>query len=85
MAEKKKRDKPCKPRGVPSKGTAKMSKHPLGELEKVLLGKGAVQALKPVRREDGSPVPAWRGGVGKAPFDAEQAAWNKANLPFLWD
>lgn len=45
---KKKREKPCKPRGVDSKGTARMSKHPLGEVPKVLLGKGLFRSFRPI-------------------------------------
>lgn len=40
--------KPCKPQGVDSKGTARMSKHPLGVVEKALLGKGLVQSFRPI-------------------------------------
>jgi hypothetical protein len=42
------RTKPCKARGVDSKGTARMSKHPLTEVEKALLGKGMVRSFKPI-------------------------------------
>lgn len=45
---KKKRDKPCKPRGVDSKGINGAKRHPLGYVEKVLLGKGAFQSFKPI-------------------------------------
>lgn len=37
---KRKRDKPCKPRGVDSKGIHGATKHRLTEVQKVLLGKG---------------------------------------------
>lgn len=42
------RIKPCKARGTDSKGTARMSKHPLGEVEKALLGKGLVRSFRPI-------------------------------------
>ena len=42
------RIKPCKARGVNSKGTARMSKHPLDEIAKVNLGKGLFQSFRPV-------------------------------------
>lgn len=42
------RIKPCKARGVDSRGTARMSKHPLDEVSKVLLGKGMFRSFKPV-------------------------------------
>lgn len=45
---KRKREKPCKPRGVDSKGTARMSKHPLSEIQKALLGKGMAQSFRPI-------------------------------------
>lgn len=45
---KRKRDKPCKPRGVNSKGEHGAKKHPLGEIQKVLLGKGIFRSFKPI-------------------------------------
>ena len=45
---KRKREKPCKPRGVSSKGTARMSKHPLDEISKVNLGKGLFRSFRPI-------------------------------------
>ena len=45
---KRKRDKPCKPRGVNSKGTARMSKHPLDVIQKINLGKGLYQSFRPI-------------------------------------
>lgn len=45
---KRKRNKPCKPRGVDSKGTARMSKHPLDEISKVNLGKGLFRSFRPI-------------------------------------
>lgn len=42
------RIKPCKARGVDSKGTSRCSKHPLDEVSKVLLGKGLYRSFKPV-------------------------------------
>lgn len=64
---------------VVSQGTAKMSQHPLSEVEKAILGKGLVQSTRPV-----NALRAWSGvGEPKHPYDAEQAAWNVANLPFL--
>lgn len=45
---KKKREKPCKPRGTDSKGTARMSKHPLDEVSKVNLGKGLFRSFRPI-------------------------------------
>ena len=45
---KRQRNKPCKPRGVPSKGLRRDGKHPLTPLERVLLGKGQYVTFKPV-------------------------------------
>jgi hypothetical protein len=42
------RIKPCKARGVDSRGTARMSKHPLDEVSKVQLGKGLFQSFRPI-------------------------------------
>lgn len=42
------RTKPCKARGVDSRGTARMSKHPLDEVSKVLLGKGLYRSFRPI-------------------------------------
>jgi len=50
---KKKRNKPCKPPGVNSRGEHGAKRHPLGELQKVLLGKGLFQSFRPI----GSPPP----------------------------
>lgn len=45
---KRKRDKPCKPRGVNSRGEHGAKKHPLSELQKVLIGKGLFQSFRPI-------------------------------------
>ena len=50
---KKKREKPCKPRGVDSKGEHGAKRHPLTHLQKVLMGKGAFQSFRPI----GTPEP----------------------------
>ncbi len=42
------RIKPCKARGVNSRGTARMSKHPLDEISKVQLGKGLFASFRPI-------------------------------------
>jgi hypothetical protein len=42
------RIKPCKARGVDSRGTARMSKHPLDEVSKVNLGKGLFASFRPI-------------------------------------
>lgn len=42
------RVKPCKARGVDSRGTARMSKHPLDEISKVQLGKGLFASFRPI-------------------------------------
>lgn len=42
------RIKPCKARGVDSKGSARMSKHPLDEISKVNLGKGLFRSFRPI-------------------------------------
>lgn len=78
---KKKRDKPCKPRGVNSKGIHGAVRHPLTPLERVLAGKGQFAALKPV--ECKAP---WRGMTEPARpvFDAEQAELNKRLYPHLF-
>lgn len=64
---------------VVSRGTARMSQHPLTEVEKAILGKGIVQSTHPV-----DALKPWTGvGNPREPFDAEQAKWNRENLPFL--
>lgn len=77
---KRKRDKPCKPRGVNSKGVNGATKYPLAELAKVLMGKGRMQSMSPVEMK--AP---WRGAIGfKEPFDAEQAKANRSLYPHLF-
>lgn len=54
---KKKREKPCKPRGVPSKGIhGGGGKTRLTEVQKVLLGGGAARRFKPVGHLRNGPV-----------------------------
>lgn len=48
VTKKSPRIKPCKARGVDSKGTARMSKHPLDVVAKVNLGKGLFQSFRPI-------------------------------------
>lgn len=77
---KRKRDKPCKPRGVDSRGVNGATKHPLTGLTKVLMGKGLIQSLRPVEMK--AP---WRGAIGfKEPFDPEQAKVNRSLYPHLF-
>ena len=45
---KRQRNKPCKPRGVDSKGIHGATKHPLSEIQKVLLGKGIFKSFKSI-------------------------------------
>lgn len=77
---KRKRNKPCKPPGVNSRGEHGAKKFPLGYLEKVLIGKGAFASLRSV---DCTP---WRGAQapGKPVFDAEQVELNKRLYPHLF-
>jgi len=48
VTKKSPRIKPCKTKGSDSGGSARMTKHPLDEVSKVLLGKGMYQSFKPV-------------------------------------
>lgn len=45
---KRKRDKPCKPRGVDSKGIHGAKRHPLTHVQRILMGKGAFQSFTPL-------------------------------------
>lgn len=45
---KKKRAKPCKPRGVDSNGVNGAKRHPLDAVTKVNLGKGLFQSFRPI-------------------------------------
>lgn len=47
------RTKPCKPRGVDSKGQGGAKKHPLDEITKIQLGKGIYASFAPI----GSQLP----------------------------
>ena len=77
---KRKRNKPCKPPGVPSKGLHGAVRHPLTALQKVLAGKGQIVRLKP---PDCAP---WRGmeNPSTPPYDAAQVAENKRLYPHLF-
>lgn len=64
-----------------SRGIHGATKHPLSEVEKVLLKKGIFRSLKPILMK--AP---WRTAVGfKEPFDAEQARINRAMYPHLFE
>ena len=77
---KKKRDKPCKPRGVDSKGINGAKRHPLTVIEKVLADRGLLASLKHVECKNN-----WRGAASfKEPYDAAQAAANRRLYPHLF-
>lgn len=42
------RTKPCKARGVDSKGRSRARKHPLDEVTKAQMGKGIYQSFRPI-------------------------------------
>lgn len=77
---KKKRDKPCKPRGVNSAGINGAKRHPLTVLERVLAGKGRLACVKPVE------CAPWRGleNPSTPVFDAAQVEENKRLYPHLF-
>lgn len=83
----KKRDKRCKPRGTDSKGLRSHSKHPLTDVQRVLLGKGHYETFVPVGGPyaKGSKSAPWRGvAVVNTPYDAEQAKENERLYPHLF-
>lgn len=62
-----------------SEGKVGARKNPLDAVQKVLLGKGAIQS------ESGIKCTPWRGATNvKVPYDAAQVAVNKRLYPHLF-
>lgn len=63
-----------------SRGENGATRHRLSELEKVLIGKGIAESLRPI-----PCLRPWRGASGfSEPFDARQAAENRLLYPHLF-